>query len=78
MIKPMYCIKDTMAGWKEPSLFISEEVAKRDFAVGFKDHPLKDYYQLWKIGTYDTESGTIIGIEPELQMKGADICLTQK
>lgn len=73
MIKPMYVVRDTMAGYKEPSLFPNDEVAERDFAISFKEHPLKDYYQLWKVGTYDTESGTVIGIEPELRMKGVDI-----
>lgn len=72
MIKPIFSIRDTLMNYSEPSTFYSEDVAKRDFIAGFKNHPNKDYYQLWKVGTFDTESGTMVGIVPELIMKGAD------
>lgn len=72
MIKPIYCVRDTMIQYYEPSCFISEDIAKREFMNAYKNHPNKDYMQLWNIGTYNTESGTIIAKEPEIVMKGAD------
>lgn len=72
MIKPLYTIRDTMIQYYEPCCFINEDVAKREFINAYNKHPNKDYMQLWSIGTFDTETGTIIGITPELIMKGAD------
>lgn len=72
MIKPLYTIRDTMIQYYEPCCFINEDVAKREFMNAYNKHPNKDYMQLWSIGTFDTETGTIIGITPELIMKGAD------
>lgn len=69
----MYVLRDTLTGYKEPSCFINEDHVKREFANAYKNHPNKDYMQLWKVGTFDTESGTVVAMIPELTMKGVDI-----
>lgn len=73
MIKPMYVLRDTLTGYNEPSCFINEEHVKREFCNAYKNHPNKDYMQLWKVGTFDTKSGTVVSMIPELTMKGVDI-----
>lgn len=73
MIKPMYVVRDTLTGYADPSCLYSDEIAKREFYNAYKNHPNKDYMQIWKVGTYDSSTGTVIGITPELLMKGVDI-----
>lgn len=73
MIKPMYVVRDTLTGYAEPSCLYSDEVAKREFFNAYRKHPNKDYMQIWKVATFDSESGTVVGCIPELLMKGVDI-----
>lgn len=73
MVKVVVAIRDTMTGYYDPSCFVKDEVAVREFFNAFKTHPNKDYMQMWKLGTWDTESGTFIPLPaPELIAKGVD------
>ena len=73
MRKELVTLRDTLIGYTEPSCFPNLEVAKRDFTASYKNHPNKDYMQLWHLGTYDTETAEIDTCIPELIMKGVDI-----
>lgn len=79
MILKMYALKDDLRGFANPINFISEELAKRYFRLTVKQDPEKwenrDEINLYYIGTFDTETGTIImdKKEPEKIMKGVDV-----
>lgn len=66
MIMEMYSIKDELNGYTPAIPIMSEDLAKRYFKdqyegnVTIKNSP-KDF-SLWKMGTFDTESGTFIGL----------------
>lgn len=66
MIMDMYSIKDELNGYSPAIPIMSEDLAKRYFKdqyegnVTIKNSP-KDF-SMWKIGTFDTESGTFMGL----------------
>lgn len=74
----IYTIKDKLIGFTGPMAFKNEDVAKRWFTAFCRDKKTKEltdakYYELWKIGHYNEEKGTIIGMqlsELELIMEG--------
>jgi hypothetical protein len=69
MIKGIYCIKDIKAKtYNDPIVSVNDDVAKRcidDLLVRKDDYiyNFADDYSLWKIGTFNTETGEI---KPEL------------
>lgn len=58
----------------EPVPFETEEMAKLYFETHLRETPMMrtnpEAYSLVVMGTLDTTSGTIIGIKPEIIMKG--------
>lgn len=72
MKKPLYTVRDTMKGYQCPTTLKSDELAIREFGNMAKEHPNKDYFQLWKVGFYDDETGEITSETPTLLVKGAD------
>lgn len=66
MILEMYAIKDELNGFTTPIPINTEEIAKRYFKDQMIGNPTmnnsKEDFSLWKMGTFDTESGTYIGL----------------
>lgn len=66
MILEMYAIKDELNGFTTPIPINTEEIAKRYFKDQMLGNPTmtnsKEDFSLWKMGTFDTESGTYIGL----------------
>ena len=70
----LYAIKDKLVGFTGPIAMKNEDVAKRWFTSFCRDKKEKEfteskYYELWKIGNFNEEKGTIIGLQlSELQL----------
>lgn len=78
MIYKMYSNKDELSGFLPPIPFTNEEMAKRYFKTLMETntdmlHNPEDF-NLYYLGTYDTESGTFImdKTEPQRIAKGVD------
>lgn len=65
MIKNIYSIQDTLIGFSDPYIMVNEEVAKREYHNFLKRNPNAPDMRLFKIGTFDDKTGTIISIIPE-------------
>lgn len=67
MILEMYAMKDELNGFTTPIPFMTEEIAKRYLKDQVLGNPTvkntSEDFSLWKIGTWDSESGTFI-MEP--------------
>lgn len=73
----IYAIKDTKSGFLNPSFEINESIAVRNFkyAMSHEDSLFKfapSDFELWKIGTYDTDTGYIDDCKPEYITGGKD------
>ena len=65
MIYSMYSIQDTMVGFGQPNIIKNDEIAKRDYHNFLKQTPNAEYMRLYKVGTFDDETGTVLPIIPE-------------
>lgn len=71
----VYCMRDEMTGFLTPTFEQNDNVAIRNFkfAMNRPDTLLfanAKHFDLYCIGTFDTESGKIESIEPELIVNG--------
>ena len=78
MTLEFYAVKDETANrFMTPSLIMSENEAKRAFKSQvnniqiWKDNP--EDFSLYKLGNFDEETGTIIGIKPEKIVGGRSV-----
>lgn len=64
MIYSMYSIKDELNGYTTPIPMLSDNIAKRYFKDQIMGNPTMgntpEDFSIWKMGTFDTESGTYI------------------
>lgn len=74
---PVYCVRDSLIGFGMPLLRDNDSVASRAFehdcnidSSPYKTHP--EHYQLYCIGEFDTETGSIIGKSPTLVASAID------
>ena len=65
MIWNIYSVQDTMIGFGQPYIKVNEEVAKRDYKNFLKVEPNSADMRLFRVGTFDDSTGTIIPIVPE-------------
>lgn len=65
MITTLYAIQDVLVGYQFPFTGANEEAVLRDYKNWLKEQPHAKDLRLYKIGTFDDETGTIIGIIPE-------------
>lgn len=66
MIFGLYSVQDVMIDFGAPNLCSNDELAKRGYHNILKNHTNPEDLRLFKIGTFDTSTGTVIGITPEL------------
>lgn len=72
----VYCIKDTKVGWLTPTVDSNDASAARNFVHAMKNTNSILYthskdFDLFKIGEFDSETGIITGVLPELVFEGA-------
>lgn len=79
MNQDLYSMRDKLSGWSPAIPMPNEEIAKRyfkeqhNYSLTVKTSP-KDF-ELYRVGTFDTETGVIKGLEPsqfELIVKGEE------
>lgn len=78
MITNVYCIKDAKVGWLQPTFETNDDVAMRNFAhavmsTGTVLTTHKQDFDLFKIGTFDTDSGLINSCIPQFIIGGDSI-----
>ena len=78
MISPICCIRDQLTGFMNPFVVVNENVAQRDFKILINDpnnamrfNP--SHFDLYHIGDFDTELGTITPIEPTIIVTGLSV-----
>lgn len=75
---PMYCYRDTKVGFMPPQCDQSEQAAIRGFSYaingndGMMNYSPRDF-DLYKVGEFDTETGTINGCMPVLIVSGESV-----
>lgn len=77
MILGVYCIRDQKVGWMTPTVDQNDACAVRNFVHAIKNtqsilntHP-KDF-DLYKIGSFDSDEGCIVPQLPELVFEGSN------
>lgn len=78
MIINVYAMKDARLGWLQPTFEPNDEVAFRNFEHAVQTSGTimtshKTDFSLYKIGTFDTESGLINSCIPEFIVGGDSI-----
>lgn len=71
MIYGVYCVRDLLTGFMSPCVDLNDASARRNFAHSvnrsdslFNSHP--EHYVLYKVGTFDSESGVVSGVEHQI------------
>lgn len=78
MITNVYAMRDSMQGFLQPTFDLNDNLAKRNFtfALTRKDTLLyarKQDFDLFKIGSYDSDTGLLTSITPECILQGASV-----
>ena len=75
---PLYCIRDVKVGFLAPQADQSDQSAIRSFSFavngndGIMNFSPKDF-DLYKVGEFDSEDGSIISCVPDLVCSGVDV-----
>lgn len=75
MLHNVYAVRDKLAGFGAPILDQSDALAKRNFAVGLRRAGNSDIaadLDLFLIGTFDSDSGTLSPCLPSFVISGGD------
>lgn len=70
MIRPILCIEDIYDGFNQPRHVSKIEAGIRDFKLLCETTPTAEDLRLWHLGNFNTETGKIEPVKPELIMKG--------
>lgn len=78
MITNVYAMRDSLQGFLQPTFDLNDNLAKRNFSFALtrKDTLLyarKQDFDLFKIGSYNSDTGEIISIIPEMILQGASV-----
>ena len=70
----IYTVHDKVIGaYMAPFIMVNEDAAKREFSIMCKRKPeIAEDLSLWKLGTYEDEKGTVIGVVPEMVRFGKE------
>lgn len=72
MIISLYSVNDALSGFGAPTLQNNDAAAYRSFAEAFKDVYQPADYSLWKVGSFDTDTGEIIPDVPSVVCRATD------
>lgn len=78
----LYSIKDSLVGFGYPFVQVSDPVAVRSFAALVSDERSDLFkkpsdYDLYRVGSFDTDTGSTIPTEPVFVVRAAD-CVPRK
>ena len=60
----IYSVRDVLVGYNNPFLMVNDEVAKRAFIQNTKGKPEATDLELFKLGTFDDQTGKFEENEP--------------
>ena len=72
MMYNIFSIQDVMVGFNAPFVMVNDEVAKREYSHFLKTNKNPTDMRLFKIGTFDDATGTILPLTPECIMGGGE------
>ena len=72
MIYDLYAIQDVMVGFNAPFIMVNENVAKREYENWLKHSKNPEDMRLFKVGTFDDATGTVLSLTPECIMGGGE------
>lgn len=80
MIFSIYCIKDRLTGFLSPTFDQNDPSAVRNFthAIFYTDSLMNSHpgdYDLYCLGTFDSETGVIMPIDPQIVCTGSSVSL---
>lgn len=75
---PMYCYRDLKVGFMMPQCDQSDQSAIRGFSFAINSHDnmmnfAPQDFDLYKIGEFDTDSGTVVACTPVLIVSGINV-----
>jgi hypothetical protein len=74
MLKIIISVKDTVADiFNDPRVEINAASAIRAFSQSVKESEMKDDFQLYQIGTFDTDNGMVTYNDPLRLYSGHDV-----
>ena len=80
----IYCIKDVKTGYMNPFYLQNDDVAIRSFKKAANEtqpNAINDFpedKELWYLGTFDSDSGKIVGEEPKFLARAVDCIIKTK
>ena len=72
MIYDLYAIQDVMVGFNAPFIMVNENVAKREYNNFLEKTKNPTDMRLFKVGTFDDATGTVLPLTPECIMGGGE------
>ncbi|QCS37205.1 nonstructural protein [Tortoise microvirus 68] len=83
MIYNFYSVRDQLVGFMTPVLEVNDSVAVRNFthAVKNKDSLMyshSKYYDLYRIGVFDSDTGKIDSVLPDLICSGSSVLIDKE
>lgn len=77
MIYPVYSIRDAKTGFIAPTVDQNDSSAVRNFAYAINNGGIMNYspndFDLFKVGEFDSDKGTLEGIVPFLVVSGVSV-----
>lgn len=78
MIYSIYAVKDRLTGFLTPSFDMNDAAAMRNFSFALHRDDLlfssaPGDYDLYCLGTYDSETGVIMPIDPQIVCTGSSL-----
>lgn len=74
---PLYAYRDKLNGFGAPIMYSNDAAMKRKFAQDINNAPDLVFapadYDLYKIGEFDSEKGTVKSILPDMICSGASV-----
>lgn len=79
---PICCMRDQLTGFMNPFVSTNESVAERDFKIIVNDdkqslHYNPQHFDLYHLGTFDTDTGIIVPCEPTIMVTGLSVMETK-
>lgn len=69
----VYSVRDALVGFGFPVPMDNDAVAVRNFGETHKNVGSPEDFSLWKIGSFDTETGTIVSDLPSMLVQLTDV-----
>lgn len=77
MILNLYCVRDLTSGFNQPWCDKNDEAAMRGFSYSINNNDIMGFrpsdFQLFQVGTFDTEKGDVTHILPTLVVRGEEV-----